>query len=157
MVSDPEKEIRFTRSAQARTFALVGAFLIGIAITLLATAIFGVRAPVHPLSALPPLLLAIGAFWLAVHCARHAFLILSPVGIEFFPFFRPSKHFRVWTWPDFHHANIREKKLYLHFNIEETGGAVISLSPLAAKSRSLLETAINGRMKERFPDKADKE
>lgn len=155
MVSKPEKEIRFTRSGQARSFALLGAFFIAVAITLLATGLFGTGAPVHPLLALPFLLLAAGAFWLSFHCAKHAFLILSPVGIEFFPFFKPSQNFRLWSWSEFHHAEVIEKRLYLHFNEEETGGAVISLSPLNARSRELLDVAIEGRMDERFDEQAE--
>lgn len=152
MVSNPEKEVRFTRSQQAIHFAILGAILVSIAATLFATGVWGLQAPVHPLAALPFLLLAGGVFWLSFHCARHAFLILSPVGIEFFPFFKPSTNFRVWAWSDFHHAEVIGKRLYLHFNEEETGGAVLSLSPLSSRSRNLLEIAIEGRMDERFAD-----
>ena len=156
MVAKPEKEIRFTRSAQAQTFAILGAILIGLAVTLWATSFFGIDAPVPKWAFLLPLPLAAGAFFLSFRCIKHAFLILSPVGIEFFPFFKPSKNFRVWNWSEFHHAEIKEKRLYLHFNEEETGGAVISLSPITARSRELLDAAIKGRMKERFGEKENK-
>lgn len=152
MVSNPEKEIRFTRSAQARNFAILGAILMAVTATLFATATFGKGSPIHPLLPLPFLLLAVGAFWLSFHCARHAFIILSPVGIEFFPFFKPSKSFRLWAWSEFHHAEILGKRFFLHFNEEETGGAVISLAPMAEKSRELLDVAIEGRMDERFAE-----
>lgn len=155
MVSNPEKEIRFTRSQQARNYAVLGAILISVAATLLATVIWGKGSSVHPLAAVPFLLLAAGVFWLSFHCARHAFIILSPVGIEFFPFVKPSQNFRVWAWSEFHHAEIIGSQLYLHFNSEETGGAVISLRPLAARSRELLDVAIEGRMDERFADDED--
>ena len=155
MVSNPEKEIRFTRSAQARNFAFLGASLVGIGATLIATATLGKGAPVSAQSGIPFLLLAAGAFWLSYHCARHAFLILSPVGIEFFPFFKPSKNFQLWTWSEFHHAEVIGKTFYLHFNEEETGGAVISLAPMTEKARVLLDVAIEGRMDERFADEED--
>lgn len=155
MLTNPEKEIRFTRTSQARSFAILAAFLIAIAVTLFATAFFGVGSPVHPVAPLPFLLLAGGAFWLSFHCAKHAFLILSPVGIEFFPFIKPSQNFRLWSWSEFHHAEIIGTKLYLHFNEEETGGAVISLTPMVASARKLLDVAIEGRMDERFKDEPE--
>ena len=155
MVSNPEKEIRFTRSGQARTFALVGAFFIAIAVTLFATAVFGVDSPIHPLVPLPFLLLAAGAFWLSYRCVKHAFIILSPVGIEFFPFYKPSQNFRLWSWSEFHHAELVGKNFYLHFDKEETGGAVISLSPMTQGARQLLDIAIEGRMEERFKDQEE--
>ena len=119
---ESRERIRFTRSGQARTFALVGAVFIGIAVTLWATAIFGVDAPIHPLLSLPFFLLAAGAFWLSYRCVKHAFIILSPVGIEFFPFFKPSQNFRLWSWSEFHHAEVIGKTFYLHFNKERNRG-----------------------------------
>ncbi|MGJ8723328.1 MAG: hypothetical protein ACSHYB_02130 [Roseibacillus sp.] len=155
MVSNPEKEIRFTRSGQARTFAIVGAIFVAIAATLFFTAVIGTGSPIHPLYPLPFLLPAAGAFWLSFRCAKHAFIILSPVGIEFFPFFKPSQNFRLWSWSEFHHAEVIGKNFYLHFNEEETGGAVISLSPMAENARQLLDVAIEGRMDERFKDQEE--
>lgn len=155
MLSNPEKEIRFTRSGQARTFAILGAFLIAVSVTLFATAYFGTGSPVHPLLPFPFLLLAGGFFWLSFHCVKHAFIILSPVGIEFFPFIKPTKNFRLWSWSEFHHAEIIGKNLYLHFNEKETGGAIISLSPMVESSLKLLDVAIEGRMDERFKDEAE--
>lgn len=151
MVSNPEKELRFTRSQQARNFALLGAILMGIVFTFLATAIFGINPPVELWHTIPPSLLAGGAFWLAHYCNRHAFLILSPVGIEFFPLIKPSKNFQLWQWQEFHLAEIRDRNLYLHFDSEKTAGAVVSLTPLAPHALALLTTAIEGRMSERKP------
>ena len=155
MATKPDKEIRFTRSAQAQTFAIGGAIFIGIAATLYATAFWGTGSPVPKWAFIPFILFAGGALFLSYHCAKHAFLILSPVGIEFFPFFKPSQNFQVWNWSEFHHAEVIEKHLYLHLNEEETGGAVISLAPLSEKSRNLLDVAIEGRMTERFDDAED--
>ncbi len=157
MVAKPEKEIRFTRSAQAQGFAIGGAILIGLAATLWATAFWGIGSPIPKWAFSPFLPLAAGLFFLSYRCAKHAFLILSPVGIEFFPFFKPSQNFKVWNWSEFHHAEVIAKHLYLHFNEEETGGAVISLNPITEKSRQLLDMAIEGRMVERFNDGDEKE
>lgn len=155
MVSKPEKEIRFTRSAQAQTFAIAGAIAVGVAATLYATAFEGTGSPVPKWAFIPFLPLAAALFFLSYRCAKHAFLILSPVGIEFFPFFKPAQNFRVWNWSEFHHGEVIGKRLLLHFTEEETGGAVISLSPLTTRSRELLDTAIEGRMVERFGEEED--
>ncbi|GHC51612.1 hypothetical protein [Roseibacillus persicicus] len=152
MVSNPEKEIRFTRSAQALRFALAGAIFVGLTATLYATARWGTGSPVRYWHMIPGILLAAGSFWLAYRCAKHAFLILSPVGVEFFPFFKPATNFRLWSWSEFHHAEVVGKRLYLHFNEEETGGAVLSLAPMSEESIRLLDVAIEGRMEERFQD-----
>ena len=146
MVAKPEKEIRFTRSAQAQTFALVGAILVGLSATLWATAFKGIASPIPKWVFPLPLPFAALTFWLGYRCAKHAFLILSPVGIEFFPLIRPVQNFQVWNWSEFHHAEVIGKRLFLHFNEEETGGAVISLNPITEKSRHLLDAAIEGRM-----------
>lgn len=155
MVSNPEKEIRFTRSSQARSFAVAGAVLIGVAATLFATARWGKGSPIRYWHMAPALLMAGASFWLSYRCAKHAFLILSPVGIEFFPFYKPAQNFRLWSWAEFHHAEVIGKRLLLHFNEEETGGAVISLSPMLERSCQLLDLAIEGRMDERFPEGED--
>ncbi|MBK1835114.1 hypothetical protein [Roseibacillus ishigakijimensis] len=150
MVAEPEKEIRFTRTGQARSFALLGAIALAVAFTFVAPHLYGHRSPVHGLWTLPLLAVGGGFFWLSRHCAKHAFLILSPVGIEFFPFIRPTKNYRLWSWAEFHRAEIKDKTLTLHFDEKKTAGAVISLGPLTAESRLLLTRAIEGRMAERF-------
>lgn len=149
MVANPEKEIRFTRSGQARLFALLGAIALGCAFTFVAPLLYGHRSPVHWAWTAPPLLLAGGFFWLSFYCGRHAFLILSPVGIEFFPLIRPSANFRLWSWAEFHEAEVRQNQFYLHLNAEKTSGAVISLAPMTINGRSLFTRAIEGRMEER--------
>lgn len=150
MVSDPSRELRFTRAAQGRDFAVLGAIFFAVSATLFATAHWGEGSPIRYWHLIPPLLPSLAAFWLAYHCTRHACLILSPVGIEFFPLWRPSQNFRLWSWAEFHHAEVDGQKLFLHFDTEETSGAVLSLAPLTAKHRLLLERAIEGRMEERF-------
>lgn len=149
MVANPEKELRFTRSRQARNFAILGAVLMGVAATFLATALFGSRPPVTIPAAIPPFLLALGSFWFAYYCNRHAFIILSPVGIEFFPLLKPARNYQVWQWQEFHHAEVQAGKLCLHYDADETGGAIVSLAPLSSQAHQLFAAAIAGRMAER--------
>ncbi len=92
-VQSPEKELRFTRSGQAALFWLLAAVCAAVAMTLAATSIYRDTNPdlPHPAWALVPLGLAVLAARLAVGLTRHAYLILTPLGIEIFPFFRPAE------------------------------------------------------------------
>jgi hypothetical protein len=153
MVSKPEKELRFTRSGQAVGFAVLGAIWIGAAVTLLATGMYRGDHPElpHPLWALPCLGLASGCFWLTRHLAKHAYLILTPLGLEIFPFFFPSKNLRLVLWQEMFSVEISEDKkwLTLHFNEEKSSGLHLSLKPIDRKFRSLLAKAMLGRVSRR--------
>lgn len=153
MVSEPEKELRFTRSGQAVGFAVLGAIWIGAAVTLLATGMYRVDHPElpHPLWALPCLGFASGCFWLTRHLAKHAYLILTPLGVEIFPFFFPSKNLRLVLWQEIFLVEISEdeKWLTLHFNEEKSSGLHLSLKPIDRKFRSLLAKAMLGRVSRR--------
>lgn len=153
MVADPEKELRFTRSGQAVPFCIVGAVLAGLGITLIATGFYRHINPAvpHPAWGIPFLMLSAGCFWLARHLTKHAYLILSPMGVEIFPFFRPVKGMRVVFWQEIADVEIdeEEKWLTLHFDAEKTSGTHLSLSPIRRKLRSLLAKAVLGRVFQR--------
>ena len=99
------KEIRFTRSGQAVVFFLVAivAFSIGVGLFVLSVD-FGwesqpprLEASWYGLLTLP----FVALFgWLGVHLAKHAYMIFSPVGIELFPFYRPSENMQVLYWSE---------------------------------------------------------
>lgn len=150
MVSEPEKELRFTRSGQAAQFCILGAVLAGVAVTIAATGYYRPINPEvpHPAWAIPCFALAGGCFWLARHLTKHAYLILSPLGLEIFPFFRPAKGMQVVMWQEISAADIdeRERWLTLHFNAEKTSGMHLSLRPIRRKWRGLLIKAIQGRV-----------
>ena len=150
MVAEPEKELRFTRSGQAVQFCVVGAVLMGVAVTLIATGYYREINPEvpHPAWAVPCFILAAGCFWLARHLTKHAYLILSPLGLEIFPFFRPSTGMRVVMWQEITDADIdpAEKWLTLHFDEEKTSGMHLSMRPVRRKLRSLLAKAVLGRV-----------
>jgi hypothetical protein len=149
-VSEPQKELRFTRSGQATGFCVAGAVLVGIGVTILATGFYRDINPElpHPAWALGTFLLALGAFWTASHLTRHAYLILTPLGLEIFPFFRPAKGMRLLTWQEIAAAEVdqRRKWLTLHFNPDRTAGMHLSLRPVRRKLRGLLATAVLGRV-----------
>lgn len=151
MVAEPQKELRFTRSGQAVGFCVAGAVLCGVAVTLIATGVYRSVNPElpHPAWAAPCLVLALCAFLLARTITKHAYLILTPMGLEIFPFFRPAKGMQMVFWQEISAAEIDErgKWLTLHFNDERTAGMHLSLSPVRKNLRDLLAKAVLGRVK----------
>jgi hypothetical protein len=151
MVAEPQKELRFTRSGQAVGFCVFGAVFCGVAVTLIATGVYRPENPElpHPAWAVPCFVLAVCAFILASRLTKHAYLILTPMGLEVFPFFRPAKGMQMVFWQEISAAEIdaRGKWLTLHFNDERTAGMHLSLSPVRRKLRDLLARAVLGRVK----------
>jgi len=150
MVSEPHKELRFTRSGQAAGFCVAGAVLVGIAVTLAATGYYRAINPAvpHPAWAVPFSVAAIGLFFLAKHLTKHAYLILTPMGLEIFPFYRPATGMQLVLWQEIRDAEVDEANrwLTLHFNDEKTAGMHLSMKPVSRKSRSLLAKAVLGRV-----------
>jgi len=149
-VKAPEKELRFTRSGQAVVFWLLAAFFAAIAVTLCASALYRDVNPAlpHLAWALAPLWLALVLARLAVGLTRHAYLILTPLGIEIFPFFRPARGMRLLTWQEVvdAEADPAYTMLTLHHNLEKTSGIRLSLKPIRSDRRELLVKAVAGRM-----------
>lgn len=149
-LQSPEKELRFTRSGQAAAFWVLAAVLAAMAITLLATAVYRDINPLlpHPAWALLPLALSAGVARLALGLTRHAYLILTPLGIEIFPFFRPAEGMRLVAWQEVAAAEVNERltRLTLHHNAEKSSGIHLSLTPIRADRRSLLARAVIGRL-----------
>jgi hypothetical protein len=149
-VQSPEKELRFTRSAQASLFWVGAAVFAAVGITLLATAIYRDINPALPYPAWALLPLACAGFLVhtAVRLTRHAYLILTPLGIEIFPFFRPADGMRLIIWQEIDHAEVNEKatRLTLHHDSGKTSGIHLSLTPIRADRRTLLAKAVIGRL-----------
>jgi hypothetical protein len=127
-----------------------------VGITMLATSIYrdiNTELP-HPAWAAVPLVLALVMARVAVRLTRHAYLILTPLGIEIFPFFRPAAGMRLVTWQEIHHAEVDEKstRLTLHHDPEKTSGIHLSLTPIRADRRSLLAKAVLGRLSPASPN-----
>ncbi len=146
-VADPHKELRFTRGAQATLFAMMGAVCCGMS----ATSLILNFIPTDPLLSwwwsLPPIPIALLLFRLAYRCARHAYIILTPLGVEIFPFFNARENLQVLYWSQIADAEVTERKqLVIHLNEEQTAGVVASLFPILPARRKLLARAIEGRM-----------
>ncbi len=154
-VLDPAKELRFTRSAQAVFFAIIGSILLTIGVTLLLV-IYTVHTNDH-LDNLPfpmwlifsPWIPMIPCFWVCYHCAKYPYLIFSPIGIEVFPFWKPIKNFNLIEWGLVRLVDFETSRMTLHFTEEKTSGVVLSLSPLSKNSRILLKRALEGVMDQR--------
>ena len=147
-VAEPKKELRFTRAGQSVVFGIAAAVCVMAGLVFFRVAPYRAIDPTlpHPAWGWVPIGVAVLLAWLAVHCAKHAYLILSPIGVEIFPFFRPAANMQVIPWAQIAAADINASRLTLHFSAEKTSGIHLSLSPIAKDRRELLTKAIQGRL-----------
>lgn len=155
-LAEPEKELRFTRATQAVGFYALSVifFTLSMAIFILSTQDWGMTGP--KLSewfwvwlCIPGLILTYVFLRLGIRCTRHAYIILSPLGVEIFPFFRAQKNLQIVYWSEVADVDVDHRKLILHFNEEKKSGIVVSLSPIPQKRRPFLRKAVLGVMKNR--------
>jgi len=149
-VVEPHKELRFTRAAQAQGFWILGAILLALAILLTITWAMG-HPSFHWWMPLAPLALSILLIRFAIHCTRHAYIILTPLGVEIFPLRDPAKNLHLIYWTELQEADFNEDltTMKLHRDAEKTSGVILSLKPILENQRPLLQSAIEGRMKEK--------
>ena len=150
MVENPEQELRFTRARQARVFFVFSALLYSGS----SAGLIGALLP-YPYGApellqywyllIPLLLVATLSLRVGIHCAKHAYLILTPLGIEIFPLIKPSKNLNLIYWSEINSIEIQQQVLLIHRNAEKTSGTVISLKPIHTKQLPLLNKAISSR------------
>lgn len=147
-VAEPQKELRFTRAGQALPFWLAGAMLLACALILISVSFHRADHPAlpHPAWAALPLGLAWACLRTAHRCTRHAYLILTPLGLEIFPFLRPEKNLQVLYWSEITDASFSGDRLTLHFNAEHSAGIHLSLRPIPKARRPLLRRALEGRL-----------
>jgi hypothetical protein len=149
-VARPEQELRFTRSRQAMTFLAAG-----MVIFCLACLVFFTGVPVSGIAAdqayhrslwaLPIMVPALSCFWAVVHCTRHAYIILTPLGVELFPFWRPSRNMQVIYWPEIRSAGVSGDLRTLTIKLK-SGQIMATLVPITRRARMLLKQAVEGRM-----------
>jgi hypothetical protein len=146
-VAEPQKELRFTRAGQATGFWIAAAVLVMAGLVFFLLIPYRADNPQlpHPAWGLVPLALAAGLVRLAWRCTKHAYILLSPIGVEIFPLFRPASTMQVIPWAQIVAAEIDRSRLTLHFTAEKTSGIHLSLAPLAKDRRELLARAIRGR------------
>ncbi|WP_193214269.1 hypothetical protein [Luteolibacter marinus] len=146
-VAEPQKELRFTRAGQAAIFwvAAAACVMAGLVFFLLTPHRADNPALPHPAWGFVPLALAALLVRTAWRCTKHAYILLSPIGVEVFPFFRPDKHMQVVPWQQIAAVDIGDNVLTLHFSPDKTSGIHLSLAPIAKDRRALLARAIEGR------------
>jgi hypothetical protein len=156
-VAEPHKELRFTRAAQALPFWLLGAVSAITAITLFTVGRYREENPDLPSSswAILPAIACWGSLRLAVHCTRHAYLILSPLGVEIFPFFRPASGMQIIHWSEIDSIDHDDRRLTLHFDPQKRAGVHLTLTPIPPSRRPLLIQALSGRLSGTGPDRGD--
>ncbi len=147
----PFKELRFTRSRQAVTFVVTGVLLAALAGAIILLWRQRLENPPSIWWALLPLAGAWGCLRTAVHLTKHAFLLLSPIGIEIFPFFRPAQNMQLISWGEIAHAEVSGDHRLLTLTLAGYGDAkvIISLAPVKPAARDLLRKAIDGVMSKR--------
>jgi len=149
-VESPEKELRFTRAHQSIAFWILGALCVAGGVTVLVTAMYrGVNPDLpHPLWALIPFLLAVLVLRLAIHMTRHACLILTPLGLEIFPLWKPQDTMRVVFWYEVAAVDFDDalKTMTVHYDAEKTAGVHLSLRPIPKHQRALLAKAMRARV-----------
>ena len=149
-VSEPHKELRFTRAGQAQGFVVIAAVAFAFSLLLTVTWLMG-----HPSFTwwmpLPFLVLAIFLARLGTRCARHAYIILTPLGVEIFPLRKPEKNLNLVYWTQLENAEFDPElaTLKLHYNEKKTAGVILSLKPILIKKRPLLKKALEGRLAEK--------
>lgn len=99
---------------------------------------------------LPFLMVALLLGRLAARCARHAYLILTPLGVEIFPLFKPKDNLNLVYWNQIDDVEFDEELtiVKLHHNPEKSSGIVLSLKPIHQKKRPLLQKALLARLAE---------
>ncbi|NWK55125.1 hypothetical protein HW115_05855 [Verrucomicrobiaceae bacterium N1E253] len=155
-LAEPEKELRFTRAAQAPLFyaASVVFFALSVALFILSTQDWGMKGPFLDgwwWTCIPCLLVSYGLLRIGLRCTRHAYLIVSPLGVEIFPFFKPQKNLQILYWTEIADAECTPgaKQLIFHFTEKKNSGVVVSLHPIPASRRHLLEEAVLGVIEQR--------
>ena len=153
-IAEPEKELRFTRARQAPLFFAVAviSFAVSLGIFILSTQDWGMEEPLLKgwwWLCLPGLIVCYLMIRLGLRCTRHAYIILSPLGVEIFPFFKARENLQIIYWSQVADAEVKEGNLFLHFSEEKKSGVIASMSPIPAERRELLEKAVIGVMAKR--------
>ena len=147
----PENELRFTRSHQAILFWTLGLVFMLTTVGVGVLSWWQLRHPPPWWLALLPLALSAGAFALAWRLTRHAYLLLSPIGVEIFPFWKPVDHFQLIPWGTIGAAEFSPNDRWLTLTLSgyEDVKVILTLDPVKPAARPLLKKAVLGVMEKR--------
>lgn len=150
-VTEPDKELRFTRSGQALGFWFLAMAFVASAMVILVAASGRDTdfSRIHQAWAVMPVILAWLACRIAIHLTKHAYLILTPLGIEIFPLIRPAHGMRMIPWAEIDAVEIDRgvRRITLHFDSARTSGVHLTLRPIREHLRPLLVEAMIRRVK----------
>ena len=156
------QEIRFTRNAQAIHFFILALIFVCVGISLYCLSLDlwktqepVVDAPWYGLLTLP----FIGLFvWIGTRLARHAYMIFSPIGIEIFPLFFPSKHMQVLYWQEIEDVALTPDAKMLEVTLlsaaDHEQKVFIATAPMRPMSRALFAKTIAGIRQQREKGKS---
>lgn len=154
-VQEPQKELRFTRNRMAQFFGVMSMVSL-LGVILVAYVVIRLYFRDHEIPSKPsPWLgpafgiLAIVSLRMTILCARHAYILLTPLGIEILPLYNPGKRMRAVFWPELKAADVKSGKLMLALDTEPSENIQLSLFPLSKKQQSMLIYAIQGTLKKR--------
>ncbi len=142
-----ERELRFTRNRQAFgwmtlactffTTALFTAFYITMVDDLYYTKVFYWYAALQ-------LVVSGALFYYATYCLKHAYVILSPVGIDVLPIIYPSKRLKFIPWDSIYDISLSGAKTNLHLNSGKT--VTIKSGMMNKQTRAYFVQAITHRV-----------
>ena len=151
MANQELQEIRFTRSGQAVHFVILALIFLclGVGLYLVSLDFWSVsQEPLLKQSWYGLLVLpfVIACLWMAVRLSKHAYLIFSPVGIEIFPFFKPSTNMNVLLWNEVETVDFTEDGKMMRVRLLSEGDhqVFLSIAPLKSASQDLLKHTVTG-------------
>ncbi len=156
-ITEPEKELRFTRARQGLTFVAFGGIFLCITFWIWFSNTTINEISIRLIITLILFSLSLICIWVAVNCVRHAFIILTPLGIELFPFWFPSKNLQVIYWTQIDNAIVTEDMKTLEIQCQGGGKVFVALAPITVDRLPYLKRAIEGRMAQAKEPKDKKE
>lgn len=153
-VAREQRELRFTRNAWALWLYFWGVYLV-LGMAMAACMTFRPRIPfwVEAACWTGGILLAAVCFWLAVVCMRRAYVLLTPLGVEILPLWKPEKRMKVYPWYGIDDWSPRLGGIVLLMS--DGSSDRINLFCMRARQRELLTTALTGRIMQKIHSNHD--
>ncbi len=142
-----DRELRFTRNKLAVIFAILGIFFFSIAGFLQLTGYDTIPAYLPAklwLMQLICLIPSFTCFWLCRRAIKHVAIILTPLGVEYLPFFNARKSMKWVPWQHITHLSTHSNRISLCLTNNETFS--LPLFSLSKHSRTLVLHALNSRL-----------
>lgn len=142
-----DRELRFTRNRLAGIFAILGIFFFSVAGFLQLTGYDTISAYLPAKLWLMQIICLIPAFicfWLSRRAIKHVAIILTPLGVEYLPFFNARKSMTWVPWQHITKLSPHSNRISLTLANKETFS--LPLFSLSKHSRTLVLHALNSRL-----------